>query len=433
MTPTWTLLAALAAAPGSAAAGDGDFESVTSRVSAAHPRLVLAPRDAADATIVVVFDTGSIDDRLTSGVTRVTQHALLHANLADDCLSFQREVFGAGGNLQVQTEVREASFVLTVPRADFPTLAPRFLKLLLSPKLDKKGFERAVRLTLNDELESGGMGDLFSFIASSVILVEGGEGGGDYNTPPYGEPETVRTLNFKDVQRQVAERFAPANATVVVTGGFAPKTVGPWLAKVSGGKARRSSTRPDIEGFLPMRFDRWSPRELHLRAQVVTLSSPRRVAAAHVLPLVLNDATFTTLRPKGLTYTPMAAPVVKPWLDFSLLVVPVANAEDVAVEPILDDLVGAIRDGKLTDAEYESHRAFALAEIRRADRDSALLAEALATGTGRVEWHTPEMVAALRAMTKEDFLATVKPWLDKTATIKFRFGKAQPKAKGGRK
>jgi predicted Zn-dependent peptidase len=381
----------------------------------------------------VSFDTGSIDDRLTSGITRATQHALVQANLAEDCLAFHRAVFAAGGSLTLLTEVREASFVLTAPRADFEGLAKQLLKLLLAPKLDKKGFERAIRLTLNDEMESGGLGDLFSFIASSVIMVEGGEGGGDYNTPPYGEPETVRGLSFKDVVRQAGERFTPANATVVVAGGFKPEFVPPLLARATGGKPRRASSRPDIEAFLPMRFDRWSPRELHLRAQVVTLTSPRRVAAARVLPMVLNDAAFSTLRPKGLTYTPMATTVVRPWLDFSLLVVPVANTEDVAVEPMLDDLVTGLAEGKLADADYESHRAFALAEALRVDRDSASLAQALATGAGRVAWHTPEVVASLRAMTKEDFLTTVKPWLEKTATIKFRFGKAQPRAKGGRR
>ncbi|MEW5851361.1 MAG: insulinase family protein [Myxococcota bacterium] len=404
------------------ASSPGPFHVETTQKSPAHPRVILAHRATPDATLSIIFNAGSLDDGVASGITRLSQHMLLEANATADCRQFHQDVYESAATLSVETTTRTASFTLTGDREHFPALAQRLLRLVLSPKLVAKGLGRAKRLTLNDELVGGSMNDLLRFIAASVIL-EGAEDGADYASSPYGDPLVVRDLTLADVTKHVAKRFSPANATVIATGAFDRELIEGTVATLSGGKARGAFKRSNIKPMLPMRFDKMMRRELHMQVQLMELETPRQVAAARILAPLLNDHIMWRLREQGITYSTMTFPAVQEWLDFVVMVVPVANAQDVRVDKMLADWLGKIREGSLDDAEYDASRSWAISEMHRADGESAALAGELTVGLGRVRWFEPAVEAELRTLTKAQFLETVKPWLEPNSSITFVFGR----------
>lgn len=423
MTLKLAPLALLAALAAPSAVNAASFDSRTERRSAAHPRLVLAPRITPTATLRVVFHTGAADDGQQAGITRLGQHMLLEGNKRGAPEALHRKLYAASATLTVETTVRQAIFELTAPRGRFDALALEVLDLLFRPKLSEAGLSRARALTLADELESGGTEELVSFVASRLVL-EGTADGGDYNTPRYGDAEVVSGLGFEQVQRHVSQKLTPANATVIVAGAFDEKRFKKALSRWRGGRARPFD-RPVVAPYLPLAAERYAPREVHLHAQLLDLQSPEDAAAARLLTAVLEERVMWELRKKGVTYSTAALAVLREWADLIVVVVPVGEAKEVVVEVELRKLLDELALGHFLGEEFERNKAYVLAELERIDGDPLLLARELSMAPERVPWFAPTTAAALKRLSQARFVQIVSPWLAKKRSISVLFGRSR--------
>lgn len=389
-----------------------------------HPDVVLAPRAAPTATLVVRFRTGAYDDGQRYGLTRLSQHAVIDANpaLGD---AWHRDLYAQAATLTLRTGVRQSLFILEAPAASFDALATRLLQALLKPKLGKAGFEKARRHTLDDEVASGGLDDMLSFVAGQLIITAVSAEGGDYRNPLYGDRASVAELSLRDVEKHVQRHFTPANATVVVAGSFSSPAVKKALASASGGTRRELERIPPLG--LPKEFERYALREVHLHAQLVDLDGAEQVAAARVLEALVWDRMMWRLRRRGVTYTPMTTLVLREWLDFLAIVVPVSNSRErgIRVEPLLRGYLQEIREGKVTDEEFFRNRDHAVHTLEEVDHEPTPLALALMEGAGRHELHSREVAEAARGLSRERFVELVKPWLADDHAVNFLFGRSR--------
>jgi predicted Zn-dependent peptidase len=392
--------------------------------SQGKPALILAPRDTSLGILFVRFHVGSFDDDQEYGRTRFTQRALVDANSALGA-SFLEDVYAANATLELRTGLRECAFVLTAPKASFSKLATRLLDGLTSPRLDKKRFDRARRLTLDDQHIGGGLDAIISMVAGEVLLTEVSKGGGDYRNPPLGDRASVAELKPADLERHAATFFVPANASIAAVGPL-DKKLNKALQKLRGGK-RNEVKRGDTAG-LPRELERYAPREMHLHAQVLELTSTKDVAVARVLEALVYDRMMWRLRWKGVTYGPYVGVHPFDWLDLLVIFVPVSNSRErgVRVEPLLreylDQLIVDVKD-----EDFIASREHVVGRMLQIDNRPGELAEALMRGNRRVSWHDDEVLAATRALTKEDFLAAVRQWLGPERSINYLFGRSRAK------
>lgn len=393
------------------------FEVTVDEGAPDRARTVLAPRAAEDAVMVVSFAVGSVDDGIKSGLTRLTQHMLVDGNARERGGALRRDLYAAAADLEITTEVRRSTFRLRAPKAAFPALAERLLEALFRPKLDEKQLPRMKRLTRNDELVPGGREDAVSFLAGSLLMAEGGgEAGADYSNSPYGDADVIARLTFADVEEHARWKLTPANATVTFTGAFDGGRLARKVASYQGGE-RRPLARPDVTQYLPLAFDRASPRELYLQAHVVTLETPEQAAAARLLAALLEERLANVLRKKGVSHRLEAYVLRREWLDLLVVEVPITAGRGDGVDVELRSLLGALRDGSFAPGEFERNRAYALTQIARDDEDPARLASAL-DAAGRATWHGEEVRAALEGMAQAVFLANARAWLDDKRTVR---------------
>ncbi len=407
------------------AVGAQEFSSQTERRSPAHPRVILAHRQSPTAALRIIFHTGAADDARLPGVTRFAQHMLLTSNGRVSYDRLWHEVYAAGGTLRVETTLREAIFEWVAPRETFDAVALHLLEQTFNPKLDPKGIERARSLTLADEMVSGDVEDLVSFLASRILL-EGTRAGGDYNSPRFGDADVVKQITFDEVRAHIKTQFAPANATVVVAGDFDQMRLGAALARWRGGSAR-AFERPDVEAALPVQAERSSHRELHLHAQVLQLKTPRDVAAAMMLSELLHDRVLWTLRKHGVAYATSVFPVIREWADLLVIVVPVHGATQVVVEAKLQKILQAVAQGQFEGDEFERTRIGLVASMQQADMNPPLLARNLSFAPGRLPWWSAETAREVQRISQAEFLAAVRPWMrpERSANILFGRGRAK--------
>jgi hypothetical protein len=112
------------------------------------------------------------------------------------------------------------------------------------------------------------------------------------------------------------------------------------------------------------------------------------------------------------------------WLDTLAVVLPARDLQaGASLGPRLRAEVARVRSLDLPDAELEHARAAALAELAKADRDPALLAEALATsGTA---WHGPAVAEALRTLDRSALKAALGPRLDPASSVHLQAGEGR--------
>lgn len=385
------------------------------------PRMVLAHRETADATLVIRFGVGSVDDGQTPGLTRLAQQALVLST--QDAEELQRELYASASDLTVGTSVREATFTLHARKEDFGGLAARVLRSVLKPRLLPKRFDLAKAAVAADQEGGDPHDQLVSFVAGSVLLLERAEGGGDFNSALYGDEEMLQQLTFKDVSQHLGRHFLPAGATITATGAFDETALRAVVKDIRGGKAARPLRRPDLSGRLPLTYDKPSRMEQHVRVQLVSTATPQDVAAVHLLTRMLTEHVMWALRRKGLAYGVDGTALIHEWMDAVTLWIPVTGAQDVDVPALLDGLTADVRDGTLPEERYTHFRTVTLEHLRAADQDSAALATLLATGQTHTRWATPEVVAALESMTYAQFQERVKPWLQDKSSIRYVFGR----------
>jgi predicted Zn-dependent peptidase len=414
------LLLCAVAAVASVSAAARPWETTLVKGKRGAPNLVVAERSTPLAAVVVRFATGSVDDGIRSGLTRLSQHMMVECNRDEPRGALLRDVYAAGGELRVETDLREARFVVEAPAAALEPLIPRLLRATLAPRLDKGAFSRCKRLTLLDELVPGSSEDMHAWLAGSVLHASDDDEGADYSNRPYGDPDVVRGLGFADVSRHVSRRMAPARATVVVVGPWRAKEARRWLKKYRGGRARKLE-RPDISRFLPLERARSAPRPVHMQAQLVNLDSPQAVAAARLLAPLLEERLRVALRERKVTGEVSVAVLRREWMDWLAVEVRLDDAGFDA-EPEVRRVLDHLEAGSAGAAEVERNRAFALEALARDERDPRRLANALSGRERGLRWHDDRVRKALEDITSGELLSLIQPWVRVSSSIVVRYG-----------
>lgn len=369
------------------AAAPASFTSTASRASPRHPLVVLAPRPAERATLLVRFDAGAVDDGARPGLTRATQRALLLANGRLPADRLARSLFAADAEVRLSTGLRHCDFELTAARADLEPLARLLLPMLLAPALDPERLAGALDQARHDQREQRGR-DLADLVARVAVEEPG------YLNPPHGTENGLVTVREEHVRAHLAGPLSPANATVVVTGGFDPARLRALLAPYAGGAA--SPPRPPAM-ITPYGVQVPATAEVYLVAYRTDLSRADASAVARLAGAVLQERIHRALREKGLGYSELAAPIRTGWLDLFLVLLPAHDPSDQPLGQYVDQLVGALRAGPLDEAEVARERSGLLARLEALDRTPDALARELADGRGS-GWYGPELIARLRAL-----------------------------------
>jgi len=401
-------LLALLLAASTAAAAPGEVETIE---LPSGPRVLFARRPGRLATLVVRFDTGSVDDGSQAGLTRLAQHALISANGSLDPLKFGLAVLSAAGSLRMETGLRTCSFVLTADRRDFGELAPKLVAALLSPRLDRGRFPDAQKRALHDGLEPGGGGGLLELIVSTAVKDN------RYKNQPFGDPDQIELMTPESVEELLKGRLSAANATIVAAGSFDRDALFLQLRKLRVGGKRTPLEPPPLE--LPVRASWRYPTELHVVAWPVRLTAPRDAAAARLLSELVDRTLWERFREAGAAYGYQVEVARSPWLDLFVAALPVRNPSGVDLAGHMLAAVRQVRDGTFDAARFERARAFALGKFEREDEDSEVVAAALAGGAS--PWFGAETAAALRSLDRQSFLESVASWLGDGSTIGLHF------------
>lgn len=373
-----------------AAAASGPFHVEPVRPGARHPQLVLAPRAGERAALLVRFHAGSVDDARKPGLTRVAQRVLVEASRRHPYATLARDVFAADGSLEVETGLREATFVLEADRRDFDRLAGVLLDLLLAPDLDPARYRRARERALMDQRDSTGRGDWIALLAPKAIE------DWRYGNAPHGELDTLERIQLADVRTHLAGPMSPANATVVAAGAFDARALRARVAQLAGG-APAPPDRPQLS--TPFSLQIPARKEVYVLAYETAYTSPERTAAARILASLLEDRIHRVFREKGLGYSELAAAEHRRWLDLFLLVLPAHEPSSQPLGVLLEDEVESVKAGRFSEAELERNRAWTLAELERVDREPGALVRELADGADPA-WYGPAVAEQVRTASR---------------------------------
>jgi hypothetical protein len=387
------------------------FEVEALREGPDRPRLLLAPRTGELATLVIRFEVGAVDDGGLSGLTRLTQHALLAANRRLDLPALRTDLHAAAATLTVETGLRSAQFVLTAHREAFWPLARRLLEAVLSPRLAPDALPRAAARAVHEPVPERADEALVGLVAATALP------DGRYRNRPEGDRQILETLGVDDVADHLAHRFTPADATVVLAGAFPRGQALELLRRFRGGSTHPVE-RPTLA--VPVRTTIRSGREVHLVAYPLPLHGPGDGAKARLLGALVEDELWRTFRDAGVGYSFLVAAAPAPWLDLLVVSLPATDPSRLDLRPHLRQVLERIRGDRLEAAALARGRAAALAALRAEDEAAEPLARSLAAGG--TAWHGPAVAGALATASPAD----AATWLDPANAIEISFGGRRP-------
>jgi predicted Zn-dependent peptidase len=416
------LSALLALSLASATAHAKPFGITKVRTKRGAARLVVAPRATELSSLVIRCAAGSCEDGIRAGATRLAQRAMIDCNKREPDGAFRRDLYAAAGELEIETGVRESAFVLLAPRASFDDLAQRLLALVMDPDIDARAFARCRTLALRDTLAYGSRGDLEARMAGALFLApRGSPNGADFRNPPYGDPDVIKKLKPKAIDRHIGRWLAPSNATVIATGRVNVAGLKAALAKHRGGK-RNVVRRLAPSGELPTTLRAFAAREVGYHAQLVTLVNAEQTAAARVLAAILEERLSAGVSARAQVFV-----LARPWGAAVVVELPGGDGiEDVRAA------VEALADGRFGDDEMTRNLDFVRRALGRVDAQPRPLARALQRGVDAGDWHSAKVVDALDGMTEAKFLSVAREWLRPDRGVSARFGPENERAEGQR-
>jgi predicted Zn-dependent peptidase len=401
----WLLLLA----PGAPAA---PFEVETIRPSPQHPLLLLAPRESSRSMLTVVFDVGALDDNFENGLTRVSQHALLHANARTTYEKLSLALYKSAATLEMRTGLHESRFTLMAAPEDFDALARTLLTALLSPKLEQRRFKGAVERTLRDPqpLEN----DNWVELLLTRALMEDSR----YRDPNLGSVEKIGDLEQQRVRQYLSNWLAPCNATIIATGRFDAQALRKLVEGFQGGIPRKV-VHPKLK--LPFTREVPSAREVQVFAWPVSIDTARHAATARVMASLLEERLYNRFRNAGVGYGFASEPVLTPALDVFALILPASESSKLDLGRFLREEVRAVSEGKLEPGSFERHQQAMLHQLRLADADPRQVAEALRLTRHRPAWYGAELPAALESLTPEALGEVASDWFRDESVIRIHF------------
>lgn len=388
------------------------FEVETFRASPKHPLLVLAPRESTRSTLTIVFDAGAGDDGLVTGLTRATQHVLLHANTRISYDAFTTSLYGAAASFDMRTGLHESRFTLTASPEDFDALARTLLSAVLSPKLDPRRYEATLERAENDSQS------LDSEAWLELLLVRTMLDENRYKDPHLGSLGNAGGIPLDAVREHLARYLAPCNATVIATGRFDAKALRKLVSGFKGGTPLEHK-RPHFK--LPYKRRTKASREVQVLAYPISVKTPRDAAAARVLASLLEERLFQRFRNAGIGYSFASEPMFTASLDALALILPAAERSGIDLGPFLREEVRAVGEGQLEPGAFERHHQSTLIKLRLAEREPLKVAEELRTARQRPAWYGAELPAALEALTPEALREVASTWLREESSIQIHF------------
>lgn len=398
------------------------------RPSTSGPKVILAPSDGPDAALRVVFMAGAADDGIEEGLTRLSQYALLHGQDRTPYADLDAALYGGAAELHVDTSVRECSFTLMAPRESFDALAARVLRQLLSPAVSDAGIERARHLARTNILDAGSDKWMEAFVAAQVLITEGVDGGGDYNNPIWGDPETLRNIPVASVKRHIAQLLAPANAIIVATGRFSVPKLKAALATAQGGR-ERTLRRPDVVKYFPFDREAWAPREIHVQIQAVDVTDAKSAALVHVLAAYLHDRLFWKLRKSGNVYSPWVSTSFEEWLDFISVVFTVTPGARTDLRAVMMDEIDTAGAGTIDEVSFRRAKAIARQRLLATEDSPVRYATALQARGRGVVTVGPEVRAALDAVSAAELADAAERFLARSHAVSIVFGRTRSDGK----
>jgi predicted Zn-dependent peptidase len=407
--PVCATVALLLLAPAVLAA---PFEVERFQPSPKHPLLLLAPREANRSTLTIVFNVGAVDDKLVNGLTRVSQHALLHANSRGSYESLVTALYGAAATLELRTGLHESRFTLTASPQDFDALARTLLTSVLSPKLDPRRFDATLERAKHDSQPLDPEGWLELLLARTLIEDS------RYKDPNIGSLYNAEGIPLDAVREHVSRMLAPCNATVIVTGRFNEKALRKLVSGFRGGVSVEHP-RPKLK--LPYQRRALASREVQVLAYPLPIQTPREAAAARVLASLLEERLHQQLRNAAVGYSFSSAPLLTPRLDALALVLPAAEGSGIDLGPLLREEMQAVLQGQLEPGTFERHQQSTLVRLRLADRDPRRVAEELRSARQRPAWYGPELPTHIQSLTPEALREVASAWLSEESSIQLHF------------
>jgi predicted Zn-dependent peptidase len=400
--------AALTGGAGTAAAGPLEIERVEIPGGA---RVLLAPRAARRATLVVQFAQGSVDDDNRSGLTRLVQHVLLEANARLDWPGTIATLHAGGGTLTIQTDLRSSAFVLEADRREFDAVAPSLIAALLGPRVDRVRFPGAIRRALHDAKAPGRGSGLLELVAQTASSDP------RYHNEPWGDPDQIELVEPQAVEELLRGPFSPANARIVAAGSFDKARLVAAVRRSTGGKPVE---RPPAPFALPVTSHERAAREMHILAWPFDVEWPQDAAATRVLAILVQRVLWQRFREAGLAYSFQVAADRSPGLNLFVVALPIRRDAGPAAGAALAAALEDVRIGKFDDALLERARAIALGQLAADDESPDTLAAALAAG-GEL-WHGRAVRDALQALDRRAFGAVAGRLLARERSIALHFG-----------
>jgi hypothetical protein len=359
-----------------------------------RPEVVLIPTDAPTVGLLISFGGGSGDDLGLPGLSAQAQSAMLYANRSFDPEAFSAAAFAGAARLDTSLGRYRTNFVLTAPAREFVALAKPLLRGLLRPQLDRaahRGLKDRAHLTgvTADQTE-----ELVSLLEPLLVPSRASDtaDGAEWRT-------------FAQVKQFADDMLTPANARVVIVGGFDVKAVDALLTGLSGGKPRtiaRARTALDLRAELPLK------RNVYVVGYPLPELDQTKAAAVRVFRRYVQGELMAQLREKGLAYSVDASITLSPWFNGLLVLLPAADSSGTDVQPFVFKSIYELVHRPIEPEVLGALRAGELAANERAKSHPADFVWEVASGRADADWLSPENGAALEHLSAEDFTQAMR-------------------------
>jgi zinc protease len=383
-------------------------------------------------TQMIWYKVGSADETPgKSGLAHFLEHLMFKGTAAHPAGEFSRAVLRAGGDENAFTSSDYTGYYQRVPRDQLPVVmefeADRMTGLVLTdenvlPERDVVLEEYNLRVTANLEAR------LAAQMMAALYLRH------PYGRPVIGERQEIEKLNREDALAFYRRFYAPNNAILVIAGDTDAAEVRPLAQRTFG----RIATQPSIpaQRIRPQepnpvtsrsfalstsgaRVERPSLRRYYLVPSAAT-GAGGESAALDVLAQLMGGGSSSYLYRALVVDRPLALSVTASYLgtaldptQFSIAVVPKADAELAEVARVLDGVVADLAQHPLAVETLDRVKTQLIAQAVYAQDNHSTQARwyggSLATGLGIEDVRSwPDRI---RAVTAEQVRAAAAKWL----------------------
>lgn len=361
------------------------FEATREHRSARHAHVVLAKRSGVAATMLIEFETGSLDDGDEGPLARLAQLSLLNS---EGALRLEEEVYRKGAVLASSLGPRRTTFVLTADDRDFSTMSKKLLSVLFDPRLDPDAYARA-RRTIERPASRMSRDALPAIIDRAFSP--------DVLTRRRPTKSSAEGILDERIGQRIRAAFTPANAVVVVTGSFSTPMMRQRLLGLAGGvprPTRKMRTLPKKELVLP------AAREHRLLIYPASFETTEERAAALVARAAVEEMLHTDLRHRGLVYAASVETIETEWWRGFVVSLPLHVDASRTVVHTTHQLIESFV-GDLPEDALARNRARQEALFVDIDRDPERLATHLVVDATTDPLYTPALAEAIRSLSPE--------------------------------